>query len=324
MGGGEQHVRRLSAVPPAAGPSPAPTPETAAALLPGTPRVAALDALLREVDALRLGLESGLSATADAVAAGALTSAAQQVDADRVALGRFEQRALGHLSELSAEPARSHSRRRRLLPAAPFVAAAALVGFLSGAVPSQLGGEASTPQTVNAATNSWVRLTELASSGGTVRQLRAAALELHAELAPLIARAASDPAAAQEALALLHDEQVVLSSNGDSSLLLDVLRQSQALTTRIVAALPRQLTGSLPAAPALVVVPTEGPRRPATSRPAAGQPGPTSTSTMATHAPATAPASPAPAPAPAVSPTTTPAPPAPAPAPTLPTDLGGW
>ncbi len=334
-----RQVRRLSAVPPGAGPSgagaPPGQPETAVALLPGTPRVAALDALLREVDALRLGLESGLAATADAVQSGALASAARQVDADREALSRFEQRALNALSELPAAPVASVGRHRRLLPAAPFVAAAALIGFLTGAVPSQLGGEASTPQTVNAATSSWLRLTELASDGGNARQLRAAALELHAELAPLIARAATDPAAAEQVLAMLRDEQDLLNASGDRGLLLDVLRESESLTTRVVAALPQQLSRSLPALPALVgptvvipkviVVPTVDVHRPTTSRPASGQPSPTSTGSS----PARPPASGSPAPAPAVSPTASPAQPAPAPAPppapdpTLPAHLGG-
>lgn len=288
--------RRLRAVP--AG---EPAPETAASLLPGAPRVGALDALLRDLDGLRLSLETDLDAVADAVAAGAPRQAGELIDGDRAALAAFEQRALGHLAELAAAPAAPRRRRRRgLLPAAPFVAAAALIGFVSGVVPSRLGGEPSSPtlNVSNAAASSYVRLTELANGGASAGQVRAAALDLHADLAPLIARASTDPVAAEQALAMLSDEQLVLTRSGSRADLLDVLQQSQALTRRLVAILPSGARRTTPTAPRRVVLPaaTASPTR-TTSKPAASSSPAPRPSASATPAPSGSP-TPQPAPTP--------------------------
>jgi len=129
--------------------------------------------------------------------------------------------------------------RRRLVPAAPLIAAAALVALASGVLPHHVavGGTPSAPARSAAAMSSYERLATLARDGGSADQVRAAARALHDELAPLVARAASHPAAAEQALALLGSEQDLLRGSGHRRELLGVLLQAQQLAQRLAAAL---------------------------------------------------------------------------------------
>ncbi len=212
------------------------------------PRVEALDALLREVDDLRLTLETDLTLAASAVESGHTELAADILGGDRAALHAFEGHALDHLAELEAAP-----RRQRLwaqVHAAPIVAAAALVGVLVGVVPQALGPRTDGSATQTVAASSLQRLQEFAETGDA-GQVREASAQLHRDLAGVLANAKSDPVAAQTALLLLTYEQSAIVHSGDSGALADVLRNSQALAAAIVAALPR---ADRPAAPRLVTV----------------------------------------------------------------------
>jgi hypothetical protein len=237
------------------------TPGRRLRLVPGRrtaepPRVEALDALLREVDDLRLTLETDLSLAASAVESGEPGVAADILGADRTALHAFEDRALGHLDELD-----SPVRQQRIwaqVHAAPIVAAAALVGVLVGVVPHTLGpGPDSTARNV-AASDSLQRLQELAENG-SADELRAASAQLHRQLADVVANAQYDPAAARTALLLLTYEQSAIARSGDSRALADVLRQSQALAAAIVAAMPKSARSSVPRLAPVVVEPTQSP-----------------------------------------------------------------
>lgn len=225
---------------------------------PGTPRVKGLDALLREVDALRTTLQTDLSLAAGAVEAGAADLAASLLASDRDELAAFEARALSHLQRLEAEdraedraedaapapadvvPLAAGRRRRltRLLPAAPLVAAAAaLVGFL-GLVPGAGSGRPATTDTSGTVLSSWEELSRLSAADAPPEDVQRAALDLNADIAQMVARSGGDPAAARQALALLHEAQAVLASDDDADQLTAVLRQSRALAARLLASLP--------------------------------------------------------------------------------------
>jgi hypothetical protein len=222
------------------------------------PRVEALEALLREVDGLRLTLETDLTLAAAAVESGIPRMASEILDSDRDALRRFEERALSHLAELDTPaPRRSVWAQAH---AAPIVAAAALVGVLAGVVP-QVVGPRDTNATTVAASDSLERLQELAERGDTA-QVRAASAELHRQLADVVANANADPAAAQTALMLLTYEQSAIVRSGDRRALEDVLRQSQALARAIVAQLPAAARSAAPTmAPVQVAAePTASPK----------------------------------------------------------------
>jgi hypothetical protein len=248
---GSRRTRRLRALP-AVCPEQVPAESTPSQQsvrpgLPGTPRVGALDALLRDVDDLRLTLETDLTLVASALEAGAPQVAVDILDSDREGLQSFEQRALGHLSELSA-PARRARRRRHWVsvPAAPFVAAAAVVGFLVGVVPQTMNHRPDEVVTATvAATNSLSELTTAAASGQT-NDVREAATSLHDELAAMVATAKSDPEAAQRALILLSQERAAIVQSGDSNELRDVLVQSTRLTNLILQALPPTARSAAP------------------------------------------------------------------------------
>jgi hypothetical protein len=274
--------------------------ETAATLLPEVPRVAALDALLREVDGLRLTLETDLTLAASALEAGAPGLAADIIDSDRDGLRGFEQRALGHLAELASPPAAAKRRRRwALVPAAPFVAAAAVVGFLVGVAPSTLS-PATTDVTASnaAATNSLSQLTNAAANGQT-NGVREAAASLHDQLKSIVARAKTNPEAAKAALALLSAERAVIEQSGDSSELRDVLAQSARLSHLILQAMPRGVRATIPAIPAV----------PAAAKPSpAPKPKPKPTSTAPASRPTAQPSSPSKRPSSSPQPAASPSP----------------
>ena len=228
------------------------TPVDLSGLLPGedAPRVPELSALLGEIDALRLTLQTDLSLAAAALEAGADDLAGELVDGDLAALHAFTGRATRHLADLQADTDTGAGasgvpdevevdlpvRRRRVLSAAPLVAAAAaLVGFVT-LVPTR---GAATPETsMSSAALAGYELTRLASQGAPDEQLLRAAEELNEELAVLIAQAADDPAAAQQALLLLEQTTEVLAGQGDSGVLRGVIAETRALRARLREALP--------------------------------------------------------------------------------------
>lgn len=283
---------------------PYPGAETPASILPQLPRVASLDALLREVDSLRLTLETDLSLAASAVEAGHPGIAAEILESDRGSLGGFEQRALGHLHDL-AEPAPvvtvfdAPARRRRRIPASPFVAAAAVAGFLLGVVPQSLEpGPADVSTSSVAAHSSLGQLQAFAAQGNT-SQVRATARELHDQLRDVVANALYDPDSAQQALLLLSSERDAILQSGDSVALHDVLVQSTALANRIRAALPASIRKVVPPVQTVLVEPSSAPRSSASpaAKPSA-KPSPTPSQSQ----------SPSPKPSPAVKPSPSPQP----------------
>ena len=239
----------------------APARETAASVLPGVPRVGSLDALLREVDSLRLTLETDLTMAASAVEAGAPQIAIDIIDADRRGLTTFEDRALDHLLDLSdAVPApRSGSRWQA---AAPFVAAAAVVGFLVGGVPTSTVPASVRDLRSASASNNLTRLTDAAAAGETNNVLDAAN-DLHEQLEEVLAQAKTDPAAARAALVLLSAERAAIeqSTSHDSPALRAVLAQSARLSSLIFQALPHSVRTTLPtpAVPVIQPQPTPSP-----------------------------------------------------------------
>jgi hypothetical protein len=296
-------VRRLRAV--RSDESSGPLRETAETLLPGLPRVGALDALLREVDGLRLSMETDLTLAAAAVEGGAPQVALDIIDSERANLRSFEYRALGHLGDL-AHPVQDAPVSRRWwtrVPAAPFVAAAAVVGVVVGVVPHT--GVAS-PDQVNAspasASQSLATLTRFAADGQT-SQVRDAATTLHSQLMILIGQAGNDPNAARQGLLLLASERAVIAQSGDSQALRDVLAASSSLSNQILNALPAAIRTVKPAKPTITVpVASASP----TSKPASKTASKTSStpspkaSTQPTSAPAAS-GSPTPSPSPSPS-----------------------
>jgi hypothetical protein len=258
--------------------APAETAETAESILPGNPRVGALDALLREVDGLRLTLETDLTLAASAVESGATQIAVEILDSDINGLAVFERRALGHLSTLSdaadLAAAVPVARRNRVRVAAtPFVAAAAVIGFLLGVVPHAVSTTDVISTSTVAANGSLTQLKQFAADGRT-SQVRATARTLHAQLLAVVANAGSDPAAAQQALLLLSYERDAIVQSGDSLALHDVLVQSAALANKIRNAMPATVRNGVPITPAIAPPPspTASPKpspTPAKSKPSA-------------------------------------------------------
>jgi hypothetical protein len=271
------------------------------------PRVAELSALLGDIDALRLTLQTDLTLAAAALEAGATGLAGELVGGDLTEVRAFGERAAGRLSALEsarddAVPAAAPLPRRRILSAAPLMAAAAaLIGFVAF-VPDR--GVPSTPQTsMTSAAMAGYELSRLAQSGAPDEELALAAEELNDELAELIAQAATDPAAAQQALMLLEATTEVLSRQGDSGVLRSVMAETQLLRARLREALPvtRPARSAVRKAPSESVLPLVK-AQPEKSREAQ------TSSTKSSPTP-----KPSPTPSPSASPTSDPAPAAPAP-----------
>lgn len=287
------------------------------ALLPGedAPRVADLSALLGDIDALRLTLQTDLTLAAAALEGGAPDLAAELVDGDLTEVRAFAARAAGHLARLDQPvlpadeiPVAVPLRRRRILSAAPLMAAAAaLIGFVAF-VPSRDGAAPETSMT--SATIAGYELDRLAAEGAPDEQLRRAAEELNDELAVLIAQAADDPAAAQQAMLLLEKTTEVLSRQGDSDVLRTVMAETQALRARLREALPvvaqRPVRPVRPVVRAVVpVLPRvqEEPEKERASSPAPQSSPKASPSPSPSSSPSpVAPAAPSPSPAPETSP----------------------
>jgi hypothetical protein len=223
------------------------------------PRIADLDALLREVDDLRGTLRRDLTLAATAVEAGADDLAGWVLLGEDGQVRQFEERALAHLRTLEqadsdVAPVARHRRVRRMLPAAPLVAAcAALFGFLGGGLPSGTNATSGT----NVALSSYTKLTDLAISGASDRSITEAADQFHEDLAPLVAAARTNPAAAEKAIALLQGERAIIAPQADTPALQAVLRRAEALVAQLRASLPRK-----PARPLVLVpaAPHEDPR----------------------------------------------------------------
>lgn len=223
------------------------------------PRIAELSALLREVDDLRSTLRRDLTLAATAADAGADDLAGWLLLGDAGEVRAFEGRALAHLRALDdsgptpAQPSTAIPAPRRpgrMLPAAPLVAAAAaVVGFLTGVVPGVGGPTTTSPQVSNAAL-SYAQLTHLAATGASASSISEAAEKFHADLAPLVAAAGSDPEAAERAIELLQSERAVIAGEADSPALRAVLAQADLLVRRLRASLPpHKLRPVLPVAP---------------------------------------------------------------------------
>ena len=302
----------------AAGPvEPAEPVEEPGPAVEDAPRVLDLTALLSDIDALRLTLQTDLSLAAAALEAGADDLAGELVDGDLGEVRAFAVRAADHLDQLAALDAVQDEapvdeapvplrRRRRMLPAAPLVAAAALLGFFVGVVPDRAGSESSGPAAMTSAALAGYELSRLAEEGAPPEALREAAEELNDELAVLIAQAAEDPAAAQQAMMLLQTTTEVLARQGDTGVLRGVMAEARALRKRLQASLPSvQRPGRpvrLPARVPMVSVPRVE-AEPEQRR--SGEPQPAAKSES----------SPAPAPKPSPSATTPPPSPAPSPSP---------
>jgi hypothetical protein len=228
-------------------------------------RAPELEALLRDVDTLRLGLETDLTLAASAVEAGEPGIAADILGADRDALARFEASALDHLGALAAEEPADADRRRSWLPAhsGALLVAAAMVGVLAGVVPQAISRHPE-PATSVTANESLERLQQLVLEGNA-SEIRAASAELHQQLASVVALARTNPAAAQNALILLTYEQTAISHSADRGVLGDVLRQSEALETAIRAAMPPRARVSVP--PVVPALPTPDANQPAAQSP---------------------------------------------------------
>jgi hypothetical protein len=215
--------------------------------------VESLDALLREVDSLRLTLETDLSLAAAGVEAGQPGVAADILDSDRGSLGRFETNALGHLRDLDRTPAAPSVRLSVRASLAPILATAAALAVAFGVAPHVLHQDQNVVDTASvAAQTSLDQIQDFAAEGNTV-QVRQAAATLHAQLVEAIATADSDPASAQQALLLLSYERDAIAQSGNSAALHDVLMQSVALANRIRAALPANLRRVVPPAPVVVL-----------------------------------------------------------------------
>jgi hypothetical protein len=278
------------------------------------PRIADLDALLREVDELRSVMRRDLSLAATAAEAGADDLAGWLLLGEDGRVKSFEERALAHLAALEScetdEPAAAITplpaprRKARMLPAAPFVAAAAaVVGFLTGVVPGT-GSPVTSPKTSNSAMQSYAQLAQLASSGASTSRLTAAAQQFHKDLAPLVAAAGSNPAAAEKAIALLQSERAVIAGQGDSPALQAVLAQAEALVLRLRATLPRYPLHTVVAPPVYndSRSGTESSRSSHSARPSAS-PSPAAASAKASPSPSRSPsASPSPQPSGSASP----------------------
>ena len=217
------------------------------------PRVADLSALLGDIDALRMTLQTDLTLAAAALEADATDLAGELVDGDLREVRAFGVRsaarlaALGdsdaapdeHSDLLDVEPVEtSPLPRRRVLSAAPLMAAAAaLIGFVAF-VPDRGGVPESPETTMTSAAIAGYELTRLAQAGAPDEALRLAAEELNDELAELIKRAQHDPAAAQQALMLLEATSEVLALQGDSGVLRSVMAETQLLRKQLREALP--------------------------------------------------------------------------------------
>lgn len=270
-----------------------------------TPRVADLSALLGEIGALRLTLQTDLSLAAAALDEGAQDLAAELVDGDLSEVRAFSDRAAARLAGLAdaadAVPVLVPLRKRRILSAAPLMAAAAaLIGFVAFTP----GKSAQAPDTsLTSAAITGIELSRLASEGAPDAQLLLVAEELNDELAMLIAQAADDPVAAQQALLLLEQTTQVLAGQDDSGMLRGVMAETRALRQKLRESLPAVnkrpvRTVVRPALPVVPRVQDEPEKERSSSSAPKSSPKPASPKPSPSTAPTSAPEPPAEDPAP--------------------------
>ena len=209
--------------------------------------------LIGDVHALRLTLTTDLTIAAAALDADAPQIAADVVDHERIEVAAFERRALAHLSELEAARAvvgihpapvipAARGPRWRGLPAASLAAAAAAIAGLVSLAAAPPPGTSGNGPTVNVAQTqplheSYADYRKLATRRAAAHEVLAAADALHRSLAPLIARAAADPAAARQVLQVLHLEQQLLLEARPPGMA-QLLDQARRLVARVSAVLP--------------------------------------------------------------------------------------
>ena len=234
------------------------------------PTDARIDALLRDVSAVRLTLDADLTIAAAAAEMDRIDVAAELVDFDRDELAAFTARALGHLEEapqpahvVAATPKHAEQRgpwRHRItLAAAPaMLAAAAAVALFTGTVkaPDQ------SPQGVTRTdlVASYTAFSQLAVSGKDPAGLAAQFHQLNRSVATLIAAAAHDPASALQALRILEAEQFLLTEHHPTGSV-GMLAEARALVRRLQQTVPssaltvaRAPVASAPPADVLTVV----------------------------------------------------------------------
>ena len=289
-------------------------PRLALTVLDEAARVPGLAALLRDVDNLRQSLRTDLSLAATAAAAGEPELASFVLHGPDLGtsttLAAFEQRALAHLTSLelaergapgdqgprapgghSAPALRTRTRRRRLIPAAPILAAAAaLFGVLVGLNPHTSRTGLTGADTT--ATAALARVSQLAFGDAPAAELSAAAAALHASLLPLVAQAAANPQAAAQALSILQVETDILQRSSNPGLLLDVIDQAQVLVRQLLAALPSRLPAGVTVQPVRTPDPAPATRPPSPS-PAPPSPAPRTSPSASPTRTSPAPSSPA-------------------------------
>ena len=190
----------------------------------------------------------------------------------------------------SAPTPRTRIRRRRLLPAAPILAAAALFGVLVGLNPhTSRTGSTGADTTATAAL---ARVSQLAFGDAPAAELSAAAAALHASLLPLVAQAAANPQAAAQALSILQVETDILQRSSNPGLLLDVIDQAQVLVRQLLAALPSRLPAGVTVQPVRTPDPAPATRPPSPS-PAPPSPAPRTSPSASPTRTSPAPSSPA-------------------------------
>jgi hypothetical protein len=201
-----------------------------------------IDALLKDVSALRLTLDADLTVAAAAAEADRLDVAAEIVNVDRTEVAAFTERATSGLTMAAAEYAvvpqqRALGLRHRLtLAAAPAVLAAATIVAVFGVAhgDNRVQQEsASRPQLMA----TYTAFSELAENNSDPKRLVAIGRQLNISVAALIAQAATDPQMARQALRILEAEQILLSQHHPSGSA-GLLEQARSLVRQLQARLP--------------------------------------------------------------------------------------
>jgi hypothetical protein len=188
-----------------------------------------VEALLRDVSALRLTLDTDLTVAAAAAEADRLDLSAEIVELNRLELAAFADDAVARLGDTpptcepaDVQPPAPHFswRNRIALTAAPAVVGAAALII---AIAMTGGAPRSTPETAQPRlVASYSTLTELARTNRDPAALIAVGRELNLSLSQLIAAAPHDAATAQQAFRILVAEQQLLKAhhpNGAAALL---------------------------------------------------------------------------------------------------------
>ena len=225
------------------------------------PRVAGLSALLADISTLRTTLQTDLSLAAAALDEGAEDVAGALIAGDAAVVQDFEARAFATLAAMDGRTPIRHrlgamhvgamhvggghagGGRRRLVPTAPLlVAAAALVGFAVGVVPDP----PDPAPVMSSAAGASYELNRLAVAGASSAQLRTAAEQLNEEVAAVVAASGGSPAATAEALLLLERGNEVLLEHRDPRQVQGVLTETRQLADQLLSTLPPYLQQSFP------------------------------------------------------------------------------